>query len=195
MPTLPLKFDPAMRAVLFGPDRLALLPRDRIIDFCRLIDGMTVADLGCGNGFLLAELSHAVGATGQVLASDLQASMLADAETLVSDRDLQNVTCALAGESTIPVPDGSCDRAMLCQVWHNLADQEAYCAELARILKPGGEVIVVNWEPVETGIGPRVWRRWSQLQTARFLESVGYTVTRTVQLTWANYGVAARVSG
>ncbi|HYE78217.1 MAG TPA: methyltransferase domain-containing protein [bacterium] len=187
----PPKFDPAMQAVLFGEDRQALLPRPAIVAFARIAPGMTVADLGCGNGYLLAQLSAAVGPTGRVLGSDLQDAMLSGAVALVEEQGLANVELTLAGENTIPAPSDGCDRAILCQVWHDLTHQAAYLREVDRILKPGGELIILNWEPIDTGIGPRVERRWSRERTAGLLEWEGWRVLRTTALTWANYGLAA----
>lgn len=190
-PEPPPKFDPAMQAVLFGEDRQALLPRPAILAFARIAPGMTVADLGCGNGYLLEQLSHAVGPSGRILGSDLQDAMLSGAVALVEEQGLTNVELTLADENHIPAPTAGCDRALLCQVWHDLVDQAAYLREVGRILKPGGELIIFNWEPIDTGIGPRVERRWSKERTAALLEREGWEVRRTTELTWANYGVAA----
>jgi len=186
----PSSFDPARQAVLFAPERQVLLPRPDILRFAQLTPGMRVADLGCGNGYLLGPLSAAVGTSGQVLGSDLQMAMLEGAEAHVRDEGLDNVVLALASETTIPVADGVCDRALLCHVWHDLADQAAYLQEVRRILSPQGELIIINWEAIWTGIGPRVHRRWSPMRTLSFLADQGWEVTRAKSLTWANYAIA-----
>ena len=187
-------FDPANKAVLFSQERQILVPRDTILAFSMVLPGMTVADCGCGNGYLLEHFSRAVGPTGQVLASDLQESMLVDARTLVTDQRLSNVILAVSGPETLPIPDGVCDRVILCHVWHDIVDREQWCREAARVLKSTGELVIVNWEPILTEPGPVVWRRWSMLQTTAFLSAQGWTVTRAASLTWAIYGVAARLS-
>lgn len=186
----PSSFDPAHQAVLFAPERQVLLPRPDILRFAQLTSGMKVADLGCGNGYLLRPLSATVGTAGQVLGSDLQMAMLEGATAHVRDAGLDNVVLAQASENTIPVADGVCDRALLCHVWHDLADQAAYLQEVRRILRPQGELIIINWEAIWTGIGPRVHRRWSPMRTLTFLADQGWEVTRARSLTWANYAVA-----
>lgn len=187
----PSSFDPARQAVLFAPERQAMLPRPDIVRFAQIDPGITVADLGCGNGYLLGPLSVAVGPAGRVLGSDIQPAMLEGAIAHVASEGLTNVTLAPSGEVAIPVPDGSCDRAIICQVWHDLADPVAYLGEVRRILKQDGELIIVNWEPIWTGIGPRVFRRWSVLRTMSLLGEAGWTLLRARSLTWANYAIAA----
>lgn len=168
-----------------------MLPRPDIVRFAQIDPGMTVADLGCGNGYLLGPLSVAVGPAGHVLGSDLQPAMLEGAIAHVASAGLTNVTLAPAGEVAIPVNDHTCDRAILCQVWHDLTDPAAYLAEVQRILMPGGELIIVNWAPIWTGIGPRVFRRWSALRTMSLLHEAGWSLLRARSLTWANYAIAA----
>jgi ArsR family transcriptional regulator len=107
---------------------LALLP-----------DEWTVADLGCGTGAVAAELAPRV---RRVIAVDQSAEMLRAARRRVGK--LRNVEIHEARLEALPVADGACDAALLVLVLSYLEDPAAALREAARILRPGGRLVVVE---------------------------------------------------
>lgn len=113
----------------FGRDALlALLPGD-----------WTVADLGCGTGVQTAELSRFV---KKVYAIDNSEAMLAAARERVAG--VKNVEVLEGDLSALPLPDASCDAALLVLVLTYLDDPTAVLGEMRRILKPGGRGVIVD---------------------------------------------------
>jgi len=124
--------------------------------------GESILDLGCGPGFLSADLAAAVGPNGQVAALDASESMLGLARRRCEDQPWVKVGKADVCE--IPYPDVSFDRAACVQVYEYVRDIEAALREMHRVLKPGGRFVVVDtdWRSL-------VWNNSDQERMARVL--------------------------
>jgi ArsR family transcriptional regulator len=123
----------ALRAELYGArfERealLALLPR-----------AWTVADLGCGAGTLSAALAPHV---AKVIAVDQSAAMLRTARRRLEGAG--NVELHRAELEALPLPDASCDAALAVLVLTYVAEVGPVLAEAARVLRPGGRLVVVD---------------------------------------------------
>lgn len=122
-----------LRAGLYGAGflaeaLLALLPR-----------GLTVADLGCGTGDLTARLArHAA----RVVAVDRSAAMLKAARRRVAG--LEHVELHRADLEALPLAEATCDAALLVLALGYLPAPERALAEAARVLRPGGVLVVVD---------------------------------------------------
>src|SRR4051794_10692428 len=125
-----------LRAELYGhaftrSALAALLPGD-----------WTVADLGCGTGEVVAELAPCV---RRVIGVDNSAAMLKAARTRA--RGLDNVDLRKGDLRAVPVDDAACDAALLVLALSYVEDVPAVLSEAARILKPGGRLVVVDLLP------------------------------------------------
>lgn len=125
-----------MRAELYGDAfssaaLLSLLPPEHV-----------VADLGCGTAPLSAAVAPYV---KRVIAVDSSPAMLRAARKRLAD--VKSVELRQGDLTALPIEDASCDAAMLVLVLTYLADPSAAIREAARILKPGGRVVVVDLLP------------------------------------------------
>lgn len=102
---------------------------------------LTVADLGCGAGYLAGYLAERV---HKVIAVDHSENMLQAAQ-----RRLKGVTLEFRrGElETLPLADHEVDAAFANLVWHHVADMDRAAAELARVVKPSGTVVLTDLLP------------------------------------------------
>jgi SAM-dependent methyltransferase len=190
---VPHKFDPANRARLESPERLALLPVEQVIALAQVKGGERVLDLGCGPGVFTALLARAVGESGQVFAADVEPEMVQACEERIEALGFTNVAVGRSEENAIPLPAGSVDLVFACHLLHELQDPAALLAEVRRVLRPGGRLAAVEWEKVETGgVGPPVEARLTPEDSRALLEGNGFTVTGTGSVTWANYLLLAR---
>jgi arsenite methyltransferase len=129
--------------------------------------GERILDVGCGPGFYCAELLAEVGESGAVTGVDSSPAMLALAARRCAGHD--NVEL-LEGEAlTLPVPDESFDAALTVQVIEYVADVEKALAELRRVLRPGGRVLVwdIDWDTLslysgDAELSERVIRAWDE---------------------------------
>ena len=106
--------------------------------------GMSVADVGAGEGYYTVRLAPVVGPTGRVLAEDI----VAEARDNLSDRvqrdKLDNVAVKLGAPDNPMLPRGSFDRIFLVHMYHEVQSPYAFLWHLREGLKSGGEVIVVD---------------------------------------------------
>jgi len=107
-------------------------------------EGMRVLDFGCGPGFFTVELARLVGQGGHVIAADLQEGMLEKLKKKIEGSDLAGrIVLHRCSEKEIGLRE-PIDFALAYYVLHELPDQVAFFRELAAILQPGGEVLIVE---------------------------------------------------
>jgi SAM-dependent methyltransferase len=111
-----------------------------------LVEGASVADLGCGPGLMLAELADLVGPTGRVAGVDRQPEALATAGSIIEDLGLAHASVADADAWASGLEPGSFDVVNIRHVLaHNRPADQARIVEHARdLLRPGGAIYVVD---------------------------------------------------
>jgi len=115
-----------------------------VMDLAAIAPGMTVADIGAGEGYYTVRLADRVGAEGRVLAQDIDGEALARLGLRVERQRLDNVSIK-PGEADDPrLPDASFDRIFLVHMYHEVAEPYAFLWRLRPALRRGGQVIVVD---------------------------------------------------
>ncbi len=125
----------------------------RIVAEAGLAPGDAVLDVGSGTGVLLPFLAEAVGPTGHVYELDLSPAMLERAREKARatgvDAKAGSVSYLCAGVDHIPLPDASCQAVVCFSAFPHFPDQKAAVAEMARVLAPGGRLVVAHAESRE----------------------------------------------
>jgi predicted methyltransferase len=117
---------------------------DVLIGALAITPGMRVADVGAGAGYLTWRLARAVGPTGHVVATDVDARALA-ALVVGGDRELRPRVEARRVSADDPgLEPHAYDLILLSEVDHLLPDRVAYLGRLKAALKPGGRIAVSN---------------------------------------------------
>lgn len=106
--------------------------------------GMTVADIGAGEGYYTIRLAARVGKDGRVLAEDIVPEVR-DALADRASRDrLDNVSVRLGEPANPKLPDNSFDRILMVHMYHEIEQPYEFLWRMRPSLKPGGQVIVVD---------------------------------------------------
>jgi ArsR family transcriptional regulator len=139
-----------------------------------LLPPLRVADLGCGEGYLTIEASRFA---ARVIAIDRSPAVLERARALARRRRVRNVTWRRGEIERVPLRDASVDVALLSQALHHAADPARALAEAARIVVPGGRVLVLDLRAhgedwVRERLGDR-WQGFPDDALARMLRDAG----------------------
>ncbi|MFO7304393.1 MAG: bifunctional demethylmenaquinone methyltransferase/2-methoxy-6-polyprenyl-1,4-benzoquinol methylase UbiE [Gammaproteobacteria bacterium] len=118
--------------------------------------GQRALDVAGGTGDLAAGLAKQVGPTGLVLLTDINEAMLRRGRDAMIDRGLVgNVRYAIANAERLPFRDASFDCVTIGFGLRNVTDKEAALRSMARVLKPGGQLLVLEFShPVVPGLKP-----------------------------------------
>jgi demethylmenaquinone methyltransferase / 2-methoxy-6-polyprenyl-1,4-benzoquinol methylase len=118
--------------------------------------GQRALDVAGGTGDLAAGMARQVGASGLVVLSDINAAMLAVGRDALTDRGLVgNVRYSLANAERLPFPDNSFDCVTIGFGLRNVTDKPAALRSMARVLKPGGQLLILEFSrPVLPGLKP-----------------------------------------
>lgn len=106
--------------------------------------GDTIADIGCGNGMLTQELARAVGNNGKIIGIEPSVDMRKLA--IERCRDFPNVEFLDGVANLLPLEDGTIDKAVSLQVFEYLKHLPGAVSEAHRVLKPGGRLVVGDFE-------------------------------------------------
>ena len=106
--------------------------------------GMSVADIGAGEGYYTVRLSPLVGPRGRVLAEDIVPAVRDRLADRAQRERLDNVAVRLGKPDNPMLPDASFDRIFLVHMYHEVESPYAFLWHLRGGLKPDGEIIVVD---------------------------------------------------
>ncbi len=178
------KFEPRHWERLVSSERRAFLDPDRFLDVIGIPTGHVVADLGAGPGFFTLPLAERVGPGGKVFALDVAPEMVA----LLRERQLPaQVEVLLSGETRLPLPDHAADLALLAFVLHELENPAKFLAEVRRIVRAHGRLVVLEWVPQEEEMGPPLHERLSPKASAKLLGDAGFRAVESGMANGSNY--------
>lgn len=116
-----------------------------LLDKLAILPGSTVVDLGAGRGYFTWRLARRVGDQGNVIAVDIQQSMLDRIANDIETRGLRNVHLVLGTSSDPKLPENSADLVLIANAYHEFSEPAAMMAAVHRCLKPNGRVVVVEY--------------------------------------------------
>lgn len=121
---------------------------DRVLDDARLFPGMTLLDVGTGDGLVAFRAIERMGPSISVVFSDISAALLEHDRTLAAERGIE-AQCTFiecSADRLAPISDESIDTVVTRASIAYVADKRAVFAEMLRVLKPGGRISIA--EPV-----------------------------------------------
>ncbi len=123
-----------------------------------LMPPLEVADIGCGEGYLAIETAQWA---KHVIAIDRSPDVLARAKALGARRRVGNITWKRGDMEKLPLADASVDLAVLSQALHHASDPPVVIAEAARVVRPGGQVLILELRShEESWVREQLGDRW-----------------------------------
>jgi ubiquinone/menaquinone biosynthesis C-methylase UbiE len=114
------------------------------MDLAHIAPGMTVADIGAGEGYYTVRLAERVGVHGRVLAQDIDQPALERLGVRVERERLDNVSIKLGAGDDPRLPENSFDRVFLVHMYHEVAEPYAFLWRMRPALREKGQVVVVD---------------------------------------------------
>ena len=156
-----------------------------VMDRAGIARGMTVADIGAGEGYYTIRLAQRVGENGRVLAEDIVAGVRDTLAERVAREDLENVSVRLGAPADPRLPAASFDRVLMVHMYHEIEQPYEFLWRLRPSLKPDGLVVVVdaNRQTQNHGTPPALLRcefeavGYRQVGTSEMPSAGGYIAT------------------
>jgi predicted methyltransferase len=120
--------------------------RDAIVGALRLRPEMAIADVGAGTGLFTRLIAEKVGPRGRVYAVDISPAFLEHIAETCRERGLAQVQTVRGTQAETKLLPASVDLAFLCDAYHHLEQHEAVLASIHRALRPGGRLVVVEFD-------------------------------------------------
>jgi ubiquinone/menaquinone biosynthesis C-methylase UbiE len=156
---------------LEGAARVARMQVPRVVSALELKPGMRVADIGSGSGLFTRPIARAVAPGGIVYAVDVDEGLLKVVARSSADEKLTNVRtiAAVADDPKLPEP---VDVAFICDTLHHIDKPEAYLRTLKKYLKPGGRVVIIDFD--EAWPQGHESMRYTEAQLESWMRAAGF---------------------
>ncbi|GAA0601433.1 class I SAM-dependent methyltransferase [Virgibacillus siamensis] len=181
------RFNPEKAHKLMSADRRQKLPPEEVITYFNLDRNDRVADLGAGTGYFTIPMAKR---TKEVFAVDIEPKMLGLLKDIAGGEQVDNIHYVESDLDHIRLDDNSVDKVMISFVIHEVPDINQTLREIKRILIPGGQLFMIEWEAVETESGPPLDHRIPSEDMLRSLDNSGFEA-ESIQLNPENYAFKA----
>jgi demethylmenaquinone methyltransferase/2-methoxy-6-polyprenyl-1,4-benzoquinol methylase len=146
--------------------------RAKLVKLANPKKGQKVLDCATGTGDLALAFKKAVGSQGEVIGTDFCKEMLSYAPQKAQVQGL-NVQFELADVMNLPYPDSMFDFASISFGIRNVADPKKAIAEMARVVKPGGKILILEFGQMNFPVLGSLYTFYSE----RVLPKIGGWVT------------------
>lgn len=154
--------------------------------------GLKVADLGSGAGFYSLALARAVGKNGRVFAVDVQQDLLSKLKTEAMQHNLSNIEVVWGDIEEVrgtKIAPQTIDRVVIANTLFQTDDKDGLVQEAARIIKPKGKLLLVDWADSFGGLGPQKSRIVKPDQARALFERAGFSHVRDIKAGDHHYGM------
>jgi len=147
--------------------------------------GMTICDMGCGNGFYSLKMARLVGPRGRILAVDVQPEMLAMLRQRAENEGIENITPILGSLHSPRVPPRSADLILLVDVYHEFSHPQRMLAAMHAALKPQGRIVLVEYRAEDPAVPIKPLHKMSKEQIMKEFPASGFKLVDQFQkLPW-----------
>jgi ubiquinone/menaquinone biosynthesis C-methylase UbiE len=165
-------------AMLEDPKRDAYQKPHEVVTALGLKPGETLADIGSGSGYFALRFAAHVGEQGRVFAVDVDPEMVRHLNRRIRDAGVRNVQTVLADPDDPLLPDASLDRFVVVNTWHHIEKPVDYLAHMKRMLKPGGQVVMIDFQKTELPVGPPLAMKIAREDLVRQMQASGFDLAK-----------------
>ena len=140
--------------------------------------GMTVCDMGCGNGFYALQMAKMVGEEGTVLGVDIQPEMLKFLAERAAEQEITNVKPILGTLADPKLPAGEVDLILCADVYHEFSHPEQMLAAMRASLAPNGVVVLLEFREEDPKVPIKPEHKMSKAQVNKELTANGFKLVK-----------------
>jgi ubiquinone/menaquinone biosynthesis C-methylase UbiE len=168
-------------------------PKD-ILQQCGISQGAVVGDFGTGTGAYAHEAASLVGARGVVYAFDVQKDHVQRLSRTEHNREgvIRPLWVDLEMPRGTGLADTVLDLAIVANTLFQIEDKKGFIAETFRVVRPGGRLLLIDWEESFGGMGPHVDRVINADVARAFVEASGWVFDKTIEAGSHHYGYVFR---
>jgi cyclopropane fatty-acyl-phospholipid synthase-like methyltransferase len=150
-----------------------------------LKQGMTICDMGCGNGFYTLQLAKMTGDSGHVYGVDIQREMLKLLNQRADAQGVKNVTPVLGSFTDPRLPKGKIDLILLVDVYHEFSHPEQMLAAMREALSPEGVCVLVEFRAEDPNVPIKPEHKMTKAQIMKEWPPSGFKLVREFEgLPW-----------
>jgi arsenite methyltransferase len=164
----------AYAKTLEGAARVARMQVPRVIETLVIPPGSRVADIGAGSGLFSRPIAQHLGRAGVLYAVDIDPGLLKIIDRRAKEESLTNIRTILAATDDPKLPE-QVDLAFICDALHHIGNQGTYFKTLAKYIKPGGRIAVIDFS--ETWPIGHEKMRYSVADLDGWMKAIGFTQT------------------
>ena len=163
---------------LEDPKRDAYQKPHEVLTALSIKPGEVIADIGAGSGYFTFRLAHFVGDKGKVYAVDVSPDMVRHVNRRIRENKASNVVTILADPDDPLLPDQSVNRFFICDVWHHVDNQTKYLSLMKKMLKPGGEIVMIDFHKKELPVGPPMQMKIAREDLIKQMETNAFRLAK-----------------
>jgi ubiquinone/menaquinone biosynthesis C-methylase UbiE len=140
--------------------------------------GMTVCDMGCGNGYYTLDIAKAIGKEGTVYGVDIQPQMLRMLRTRAKKSKLDNIKPTLGTLIDPKLPADSCDLILCVDVYHEFSHPEHMLAAMRKALKKDGLLLLLEFRAEDLSVPIKPEHKMTRDQVFKEMAANGFKFTK-----------------
>ena len=164
------------------PERDTEEHTEALVEQLKLRPGEIVADIGAGTGYFSRRLARKVGATGKVLAVDIQPEMLILLTNRMVEAGITNVVPVLGNAIDPKLPAETVDLALMVDVYHEFDFPSEIMDALCRSVKPGGRVVFVEYRGEDPAVPIKPLHKMTEMQVKREMSVLPLDWVHTIEV-------------
>jgi len=164
-----------------------------MLDHLGLQPGMTVCDMGCGNGFYALQMAKLVGEKGRVLGVDIQPQMLQFLKQRAAKARVTNIEPVLGTVADPKLPKGQVDLILCVDVYHEFSHPEQMLKAMRASLKPTGVVALLEYRLEDRDVPIKLLHKMTKAQIMKEYPANGFKLVKEYNdLPWQHMMFFAR---
>jgi len=139
--------------------------------------GEKIADFGCGAGFFSVALAQCAGPQGTVYALDVRQEALDAARAkikIAGATTVQLIRADLEQPNGSGIKGASVDKVLIANILFQAENKQAVLQEVARILRPQGSLLVIEWDPEKSAGAPVLPNTINRIEARKCVENAGF---------------------